>query len=246
MTGTNPDIAVVTGGARGIGLAIGRRLARDGRHVVLADLDGAEAQAAAFRAEGLAATGCVVDVADEGSMEMLADTAMSLGRLSVWVNNAGVAGRCALLDLSLAEWNRVMGINVTGAFLGTRAAARRMGEGGAIVNLASLTSFGALPALAHYAASKAAVAMFTKSAALDLADRGIRVNAVAPGMIETSMTAPRLSEAAEVERSFRRMMIKRLGQPDDVAAAVAFLCSADASYLTGVVLPCDGGWSAAA
>ena len=243
-----PEIAVVTGAAGGIGAAIARRLGEEGRTVVVADRDGAGAAsyAEALCRDGVAALSAEVDVVDEASMERLAALAGAAGTVTVWVNNAGVSGRCHLMELTLAEWNRVLGINATGTFLGTRAAAGLMTGGGSVVNLASLTSFGALPSLTHYGASKAAVAMFTKAAALDLADRGIRVNAVAPGMIETPMTAPRLSEPAERERTYKRMMIKRLGQPDDVAGVVSFLCSPAASYLTGVVLPCDGGWSASA
>ncbi len=139
-----------------------------------------------------------------------------------------------------------MSVNVRGVFLGTRAAARRMQSGGAIVNLASVSSFIAFPHRSHYGASKGAVVAFTKHAAIDLAPRGIRVNAVGPGTIESQMTRGRLSDPEQLRWTLQRVPAGRVGQPEDIGNAVAFLCSQDAAYITGVVLMCDGGWTAAA
>jgi NAD(P)-dependent dehydrogenase (short-subunit alcohol dehydrogenase family) len=241
-------VAVVTGAGRGVGLAIARRLAERGARLVLADLDmeQAEAGAALLRDEGHAAWAHRVDVADEGAMEALADFAVTQGALAAWVNNAGISHRAPLLELSVADWDRVFAVNARSAFLGTRAAGRRMGTGGAIVNIASISAVRALPDLAHYGASKGAVELFTRHAALDLAPRGIRVNAVAPGTTRTPMTQNRLSDPAQMAWSIGRIPLGRIAEPEDIAGPVGFLCSSEAAYVTGATLVCDGGWMIAA
>ena len=241
-------VAVVTGAGRGIGAAIARRLAEMGAHVVVADVEGglALSSAEALRFEGLAATALAVDMSEERSVEALADHARSLGPLAAWVNNAGISSRVGLLEMELDDWDRMMAVNARGTFLGTRAAGRRMERGAAIVNVASMSAQIALPNHAHYGASKGAVVAFTKHAAVDLGPRGIRVNAVAPGTIETAMTAPRLERPGERVRASERLPLRRIGEPDDIAGAVAFLCGPDSAYLTGTTLFCDGGWTASA
>lgn len=240
-----PDgVMVVTGAAQGNGAAIAGRLAAGGATVVVADLDETLARSTAERiaAEGLAARALQCDVADEASVERLADAAVGLGRLSAWVNNAGIIDRRPLLEIDVDTWDRLMAVNARGCFLGVRAAGRRMRDGGSIVNLASISSFLALPNTAHYGASKGAVALLTKHAALELAPLGIRVNAVAPGTILTGMTADRLGDTGQFERTLARIPLGRVGEPADVAGVVAFLCGPESAYVNGAVLPVDGGW----
>jgi NAD(P)-dependent dehydrogenase (short-subunit alcohol dehydrogenase family) len=239
-------VAVVTGAARGNGAAIARRLAERGAHVLVADLDGdgAQAHAAALRSDGHAANDSAVDVAEEASVEALGDAASALGQLVAWVNNAGIIDRTPLLEIDVASWDRLMAVNARGCFLGTRAAGRRMREQGAIVNVASISSRVALPNTAHYGATKGAVELLTRHAALELGPRGIRVNAVAPGSIRTAMTAERLSVPEQLERTLRRIPLGRVGTPEDVAGAVGFLCSPESAYVNGATLFVDGGWTA--
>lgn len=238
--------AVVTGAARGNGEAIARRLAQRGARVVVADLDGegAERAAASLRGAGFEAIGAAVDVADEQSVEDLADQANAEGTLVAWVNNAGIIDRTPFLDITVEQWDRQMAVNARGAFLGTRAAARRMSAGGAIVNVASISSVLALPNTAHYGASKGAIALLTKHAALELGPAGVRVNAIGPGTIETPMTVDRLAIPEQRERTLSRIPLGRVGQPDDVAGVAAFLCSPESSYVNGALYFVDGGLTA--
>jgi glucose 1-dehydrogenase len=239
---------VVTGAGRGIGAGIAQRLCERGACVMVADLDLAAAEETAARLcrDGHRAQAGHVDVTEETSVEALGDVTVRLGKLVGWVNNAGISEVVPLIDMSVEAWDRMMSVNVRGVFLGTRAAARRMESGGAIVNLASISSVIAFPHRSHYGASKGAVAAFTKHAAIDLAPRGIRVNAVGPGTIESEMTRGRLSDPEQLRWTLQRVPAGRVGQPEDIGNAVAFLCSQDASYITGTVLMCDGGWTAAA
>jgi len=240
-------VTVVTGGAQGNGAAIARLLAERGATVVIADVDEELARATAERlaGDGLAVRGIHCDVAAEQSVERVADEAARLGPLRAWVNNAGIIDRRPLLEIDVETWDRMMAVNARGCFLGVRAAARRMRRGGSIINLASISSFIALPNTAHYGATKGAVALLTRHAALELGPHGIRVNAVAPGTIATAMTADRLADAAQLERTLARIPLGRVGEAKDVASAVAFLCGPDSTYVNGAILPVDGGWLSA-
>lgn len=238
---------VVTGGARGVGHAIVRGLAERGAHVLLADIDAAAARVAAaqLREQGLRAHAHAVDVADEGSVAVLADVAERDGRLLAWVNNAGINASANVADISLEDFERVLRVNVVGCFLGTRAAARVLGAGGgAIVNLSSISARVALRDNAHYGATKGAIESFSRHAAVDLAERGIRVNCVAPGSVRTEMTAARYAQPGVLAAREARIPLGRVAEPEDVAGAVAFLCSADAAYITGQTIVVDGGWTA--
>jgi len=234
----------VTGAARGIGYAVARRLAHTGAAVLLADLD---AEGVAQAAETLAADGCLVlgqqvDVSDPAQVRAMVARALERwGRVDILVNNAGICPITPFEQLSLDEWNRVLAVNLTGAFLCSQAvvpAMRAQGRG-KIINIASSAGqMGGLAVGAHYSASKAGLLGLTKSLARILAPH-IQVNAVAPGTTETDMT--RGWDQRTLERLTAQVPAGRLGQPEDVAAAVAFLASADADYITGQTLSVNGG-----
>jgi NAD(P)-dependent dehydrogenase (short-subunit alcohol dehydrogenase family) len=242
-------VAVVTGAARGIGNGIAARLAEAGAAVVVADLDGEEATALAKQLaedHGRPMVGAAVDVADEASVVALADLATErLDRLDIWVNNAGIFPHTGpVVDADAAAFERVMAVNVTGMFHGAREAARRMDDGGSIVNLASITGFSARAGLTAYSTSKHAVVGLTRNLARDLAPRGIRVNAVAPGLV---VTPGLLSGSAGETRSAATLASRptaplgRHGLPDDVARVVLFLVSELAAFVSGATIVIDGG-----
>jgi NAD(P)-dependent dehydrogenase (short-subunit alcohol dehydrogenase family) len=242
-------VAVVTGAARGIGAGIAARLAEAGAGVVVADLDGEAAMALAkelAEEHGRPAVGAALDVVEEASVAALADLAVErLGRLDIWVNNAGIfphTGRVVEADAALFE--RVLAVNVNGMFYGAREAARRMADGGSIVNLASITSFAARSGLTAYSTSKHAVVGLTRNLAKDLAPQGIRVNAVAPGLIITpgvlSGSAGETRSAAALE-SRPPAPLGRHGLPDDVSRVVLFLVSELAAFVSGATIVVDGG-----
>ncbi|MFP4057898.1 MAG: 3-oxoacyl-[acyl-carrier-protein] reductase [Candidatus Brocadiia bacterium] len=236
--------AMVTGGGAGIGLAIARLLAREGANIVVPDYNGEAAEAAAveLRELGVEALPFQADVADPQRMDQaVAETVKTLGGLHILVNNAGITRDNLLLRMSQDQWDQVIRTNLTGVFVATHAVLRQMlrQKEGCIVSVASVIGLMGNPGQANYAASKAGIIGFTKSLAREVASRGIRVNAVAPGYIATDMTA-RLSDEAR-EAILENIPLPRLGEPDDVARAVRFLCSEDSSYLTGVCLRVDGG-----
>lgn len=243
---------VVTGGSRGIGAAIGRRLAADGYAVAVnftADAKAAAAAVVLIEALGGAARAYQADVADAAAVaRMFAQAADELGPLAGLVNNAGSSGRFApIAEQDPAEVARLLAVNVTGTILCCREAVRRLstrrgGQGGAIVNLSSIAArLGGLPGLAPYAASKGAIESFTRGLATEVGPEGVRVNAVAPGMIETDMTEDLLSQPAARERIVSGTPLGRIGAPDDIAEAVAWLMSPAASFVTGTILTVSGG-----
>ena len=238
-------IAVVTGGSRGIGRAVCLELARRGAHVALC-YAGNEAAAketvAACEAEGARAMAVRCDVSDESQVKALMDAALKeFGRIDILVNNAGITRDGLLMTMKEADFDAVLDANLKGAFLCMKAVSRPMMKQryGRIVNLSSVVGLRGNAGQANYAASKAGLIGLTKSAARELASRGITVNAVAPGFIDTDMTAA-LPEAAR-EALLASIPMARLGQPQDVARAVAFFAGPDAGYITGQVLCVDGG-----
>ena len=237
-------VALVTGGARGIGRGIVEAFAADGAAVVVVDRDGEEAERVAgeLRDGGAAALAVPLDVREAGAVSAMVERALGrFGRIDVLVNNAGIYPNTPVLEMAEAEWDAVFDVNVKGAFLVSQAVAAAMvarGEGGRIVNISSGAAVSGRPGAAHYCASKAALNMFTKVLAIELAPHDILVTAVAPGLI----TVPGADLTGEyVERLIAMTPVKRPGQPSDIANAVLFLASPASSFITGTILGVDGG-----
>lgn len=255
-TRTTPETtgcALVTGASRGIGAATARALAADGWAVGInyrSDRDGAESVAGSIEESGGTAIAVGADVADgEAADEMFARITEELGPVLVLVNNAGMTADNLSMRLSDEEWTRVLDVNLTGAFRLTRAALGPMMRQrfGRIVNVSSVVGLRANPGQANYAASKAGLIAFTRTVAAEVARRGVTVNAVAPGLIETKLTRDFTGDGAEQNGSgalLDAIPARRTGSPEEVAACIRFLASEDAGYVTGAVVPIDGGMSA--
>jgi NAD(P)-dependent dehydrogenase (short-subunit alcohol dehydrogenase family) len=238
-------VAVVTGGAQGIGKAIAQRLSADGATVVLLDTNAEIGATAASELDqcGGAAIFLQCDVADRLQVQRALETAQrTVGAPTLLVNNAGTGARASFLELSDETWNRVIATNLTGAFIVAQETCRRMadGGGGSVVNIASISSFIANVDLTAYSVSKAGLVGLTRMMATELAPHGIRVNAVAPGPVATEFAERMLPPPAQAERR-ERIPLARFGTPAEVAAVVAFLLSEEASYITGAVVPIEGG-----
>lgn len=242
-------VAIITGAAGGLGLAIAERLASDGAAVVLADVDLAAAEAAREKlaARGSRSLAQRTDVSDATDVAALvARTLEKFDRLDIMISNAGIGGTHAFLDEPLEHWNRVLAVNLTGVFLCGQAAARAMIEQGAgrIVNVASISGVRAGSGRTAYGTAKAGVIQLTRQMALELGPLGINVNAVAPGPVETALTLR--DHTAETRAAYNALVpLERYGTPQEIAAAVAFLASAEASYINGQTLFVDGGFTAA-
>ncbi|MBV9793555.1 MAG: SDR family oxidoreductase [Actinobacteria bacterium] len=242
MTRFAGKTAVVTGASSGIGKAtVANFLAGGAQVVAVSDRPGElEETAAEFAAQG-EVTPVVCDVADPAQVRALAERTAALGGAGILVNNAGVWNEREFADIEYENWQRLIGVNLTGPFLCSQALADQLAAhgDGAIVNTASTNGLVAEPRLAHYNTTKGGLVMLTKSMAIDLAPHGIRVNAVAPGVIRTPLIAHILDEQSADH--FGSIPVGRVGQPEEIAACIAFLASAEASYCTGSVLVCDGG-----
>lgn len=242
MPASGPACAIVTGAAAGIGLATARRLLRDGIDVLLADIDAAKVQQAsdALAREGLpgrAAAQCC-DVADEAQVEQSVAAALDqFGRLDIVVNNAGLMVFKPIEQQSRDDWLRILGVDLLGAFYFTKQAFLHMGQGGAIVNVASVHAVKTEPMVAPYAAAKAALLSLTRSASLEGKPKGIRVNAVLPGAIDT----PMLWDNPNVKAGIEKVDRAEVGTPEDVADVIAFLASAQAGFMQGTGVLVDGG-----
>ncbi len=233
---------IVTGGSQGIGEACVRRFAREGAQVVIADVADGPGQALAAEL-GARYVHCDVGVRDQVDA-LVAATLAAHGRIDVLVNNAGIFKAADFLDVTEADFDAVLRVNLKGAFLVGQAVAREMAKagGGAIINMSSVNAVLAIPSIASYNVSKGGINQLTRVMALALVDRGIRVNAVAPGTIATDLAARAVLTSEDAKaRIMSRTPMKRLGQPSEVADAVAWLASDAASYITGEIVVIDGG-----
>ena len=245
--GLQGRVVVITGAAQGIGEACARRLVHDGAAVALWDVADAagEGLAAALNQAGAKAFYQHCNVADKAQVDAaLAATLARFGQVHGLVNNAGIFKAAAFLDITEADWDAVLDVNLKGSFLVGQAVARELvkGGGGAVVNMSSVNGTLAIPSIASYNASKGGINQLTRVMALALAEHGVRVNAVAPGTIATALAqaAVLTSEAAKL-RILSRTPMQRLGEPSEIADVVAFLLSDAASYMTGEIVVVDGG-----
>jgi len=247
MTGRLQDkVAIITGGARGMGEATVRLFAREGAKVVIADVLEAEGQALAADI-GDTAMFQRLDVSDEGSWTALVDAVIARhGRIDALVNNAAVVAFGPITELSVADIDRVLGINVKGTMLGIKHVGAKMCAAGrgAIVNISSVDGLRGVNSVSLYSSSKWAVRGFTKSAAMEFGHQGVRVNSVHPGGVNTMMGNPQALEGEAKNAGYERVPLQRIGEPEEIAAASLFLCSDEASYICGAELAVDGGWTA--
>ncbi len=235
-------VAIITGAARGIGQAVALRLAQAGACVVVTDIDGSEPVAEEIRAMDRNSLALTANVSSAGEVSRLVETTLdAYGRVDILVNNAGITRDQILLRMSDEDWDRVINVNLKSVFLCTRAAMRPMlkQRWGRVINLASVVGVIGNAGQANYAASKAGIIGFTRSIAKEVASRGITVNAIAPGFIDTGMTR-QLTESQKQELK-QQIPSGYIGSPQDVAEAAAFLASEEARYITGQVLNVNGG-----
>jgi 3(or 17)beta-hydroxysteroid dehydrogenase len=243
-------VALISGGARGMGAAEARLFAREGAQVVVADVLESEGKAVAAEvsAGGGQSVFARLDVTSEADwVQAIALAVSRFGKLNVLVNNAGIGGSSRVEDTTAEAWDRVMGVNAKGVFLGTKAAipAMRRAGGGSIVNIASqLGLVGMEDSSPQYTASKGAVRLLTKTTALQYAREGIRCNSVHPGPILTPMTEQRRADPVVYQRMLSRIPLGRYGEADEVAYAVLDLASDESAFVTGSELVIDGGWTA--
>ena len=248
MSPSPQKVALVTGAARGIGLATAKRFLVDGWRVALLDIAGEElARAVSGLAKDDDTLALACDVSDAKAVAAaIEQVAKRFGRLDALVNNAGVAVFASILETSEADWSRILAVNLTGPFLCTKAAAplMREGGGGAVVNVTSISAVRASTLRSAYGTSKAGLAHLTKQLAVELASLGIRVNAVAPGPVDTAMA--KAVHTPEIRADYHDAIpLNRYGLEDELAEAIFFLSSDRASYITGQVLAVDGGFDAA-
>ena len=241
---TVKPIALVTGGAQGIGYACGEALAEDGARIVLADINEEGVKAAAATLGG-DTVGLACDMGDPAQIATLFDRVESdIGKVSILVNNAGIAAPGDFLETTLEQFRRVIDVNLTGTFLAVQRAARTMVANkieGAIVNMSSINALVAIPTIAAYCATKGGIMQLTKATALALAPHNIRVNAVGPGSIDTDMMAGVNASPEAMSMVLSRTPLKRVGSPREIGDVVAFLASPKASYITGETIYVDGG-----
>jgi len=243
--------ALVTGASRGIGRGIALALAEQGAKVAVnyhSKAEEAEAVVKEIQGLGSEAFSVQADVSDSSSVaKMFEQIKDSWQKLDILVNNAGVLGFVAFEEMSEKEWDRVLDVNLKGQFLCSKGALKLMGQGGRIVNIASIASGGVgvgFSQIAHYTASKGGVVALTENMAVDLAKKGININCIGPGVIETDMTKGMLGDEKSKAGLLTRIPKGRVGKPEDIGAAVVFLASKEADYITGAVLYVDGGWLA--
>ena len=245
--------AIITGARRGIGKGIALSLAEAGADVLISDIDLEDCKVAAQEIEektGKRAVPFKCDVTDKEEVQAMVDKAVEeFGKVDILVNNAGIAQFKDFLELTEEDWDKVLEVNLKGQFLCAKAAAKEMvKEGwGRIINIASIASGQVgvgFPQVAHYTASKGGVAALTETMALELGPKGVRVNAIGPGIIETEMTDGMLSSEEQKQGILARTPVGRVGKPADIGAAAVYLASEEADFVNGAVLFVDGGWLA--
>ena len=241
-------VVVITGAAGGLGSAMSRRFAADGATVVLCDLRGAADAAAQLATEGYAAYGCEFDITDrEATRAAMAQIASAHGKIDVLVNNAGINvgpdERKHVDEFSDKWWDAILKVDLDGTYNCTKAAVPYMKEGSAVVNISSIVGMIPLRNQCAFTAAKAAVINFTKAIAMELAPRGIRANVICPGTIGIAITNRLWQQSDAMAGLLSHIPMGRQGVPDEIANATAFLASESASYITGAVLPVDGGWT---
>ena len=244
MSELNDKVALITGGARGIGKAIVTELVKHGCDVVISDVDmnGAESVAEDMKKSGIRSLAFKADVSDAGQVDaMVTQTIESMGKLDILVNNAGITRDALLMRMREEDWDLVLKVNLKGAFLCTQKVIRSMMKqrSGKIINIASVVGIMGNVGQANYASSKAGLIGFTKSVAKEVSSKNIQVNAVAPGFIETEMTSDLSQEVKDLYLA--NIPAKRAGTPEDVARVVSFLASSSSDYITGQVIQVDGG-----
>jgi len=234
-------VALVTGGASGIGLGIARRFVAEGAKVVIGDIDEAALDRAAGELGDDAAT-AVADVTDEAALEALAAIPQErFGRLDVVVANAGGGHFAPIIDHELSDWQRVIDLCLTSVFLTVKHGGRRIADGGSIIAIASLNAVQPAEGMSAYCAAKAGVAMLTKVAAMELGHRRVRVNTIAPGLVETPLSAGFWAIPGMVDEFIDNTTVGRFASPDDVAALALFLASDESSFVSGSLYAVDGG-----
>ena len=236
-------VAVVTGGAQGIGFGIAKRLAEEGCNVVISDLNAENTHKSVIQLEeiGVKVLGIVGNVSNpDDAKNLIFQTKSNFGKIDILVNNAGVYPFVNFEQMTEADWDKVMNVNLKGMFLVTKNALKEMNEGSKVINISSIASFIGFEGLVHYCTSKSGVNGFTRSLALEMAKKKINVNAVAPGAVET----PGASMNDESKQNTIQLIpLSRIGTPLDIANTVLFLSSSESDYITGQIITVDGGWT---